>query len=553
MENSWEKIKDLLQQEIGTGGFTLWFSQVDASLEGSTLTLYPPTEYASSRIRAKYDIVLQAVCFRILGFVPTMVMKVVQKKKNAPLLQRRIFPKEQSNPALQNSSPNPTPPTHHEATLENDRLHYMQFSLERCADLCSTNATKHTTLSTPDTKEHKTDTPYQPILITDSLKELERSFPSSFGMPIPEEQISSHSILPAQEYMNIEYKEKRPTFNYNFNSFLVGTCNMLAHASSKALCENSTNPLAYSLYLSSTPGLGKTHLMQALGQELILASNRRQPRIEYLSAEDLTTQFTMAMQQKNISQFLNRLKNADVFLLEDVHFLQGKERMQAQLLHVIKALQNRGAKIVFSSSFSLKEIRDIDSQLASCFQDGYVAHISQPDIEFRKEIIRRKAHSYQIIVPEAVTQVIAENICSDIRRIEGCLKTIILKARAMHEEISLAMVLDVLSTYNTTGKKVTFEDILHVVCKAFSISRERLVSKTRQKECVFARNLIFYLARVHTDMTLKEVANSFNRQHSTVIKGVTSIEHELAKDSPRAKQILSLFSLFENTYSSVCA
>ena len=544
MENSWEKIKSILLQEIGTGGFTLWFSQVDAELQDSTLTLYPPTEYACTRIRAKYDIVLQSVCTRVLGFTPTIVMKVNHQKRSLPVIQQHSFVKERTT-----LSDVHTP---HKETIEHDRLHYMKFSLEHCADVCSSNAHR-VTQSTTEQTPPQTTTPYQPILITDSIKELERSLPSTFGMPLPDSYSESSLITPQQEYIPIQYKERPYSFNYSFDSFLVGSCNMLAHASSKALCEKSSNPLAYSLYLSSTPGLGKTHLMQALGRELLSTSNIHSPRIEYLSAEDLTTQFTMAMQQKNITAFLNRLKNADVFLLEDVHFLQGKERMQAQLLNVIKALQHRGSKIVFSSSFSLKEIRDIDDQLASCFQDGYVAHITQPDIDFRKEIIRRKAQIYQIHLSEPVTHAIAENICTDIRKIEGCLKTLILKARAMQEDISLSMVLDVLSTYSTTGKKITFEDILSVICKAFGLSKERLVSKTRQKECVFARNLIFYLARVHTDMTLKEVAYSFNRQHSTVIKGVTNIEQELAKDTPKAKQILSLFSLFDNNYSSVCA
>lgn len=546
METSWEKIKRILLQEIGTGGFTLWFSQVDAELQDSTLTLYPPTEYACTRIRAKYDIVLQSACTQVLGFTPTIVMKVEQQRRSRPVIQQHSFVKE-------NSSTLPTANTMHKETVEHDRLHYMKFSLEHCADVCSSNAHRVAGASTTEQTSSQSHTPYQPILITDSIKQLEQSFSSSFGMPLPEEYSNSPLITPQQEYIPLQYKERPYTFNYSFDSFLVGACNMLAHASSRALCEKSSNPLAYSLYLSSTPGLGKTHLMQALGRELLSISNVHSPRIEYLSAEDLTTQFTMAMQQKNITSFLNRLKSADVFLLEDVHFLQGKERMQAQLLNVIKALQHRGSKIVFSSSFSLKEIRDIDDQLASCFQDGYVAHITQPDIDFRKEIIRRKAQIHQIHLSEPVTHAIAENICTDIRKIEGCLKTLILKARAMQEEISLSMVLDVLSTYSTTGKKITFEDILHVICKAFGLSKERLVSKTRQKECVFARNLIFYLARVHTDMTLKEVAHSFNRQHSTVIKGVTNIEQELAKDTPKAKQILSLFSLFENNYSSVCA
>ena len=545
MNNSWEKIKNILLQEIGTGGFTLWFSQVDAELHESTLTLYPPTQYACNRIRAKYDIVLQSACTRVLGFTPTIVMKVEQHRRSLPVIQQHSFVKENTSTTPAN--------TMHNITVENDRLHYMKFSLEHCADVCSANAHKVMNQSThEENTTSQLSTPYQSILITDSIKELERSLPSPFGMPLPD-TYTDPSLITRQEYIPLQYKERAHSFNYSFDSFLVGACNMLAHASSRALCEKSSNPLAYSLYLSSTPGLGKTHLMQALGRELMSISNILSPRIEYLSAEDLTTQFTMAMQQKNITSFLNRLKSADVFLLEDVHFLQGKERMQAQLLNVIKALQHRGSKIVFSSSFSLKEIRDIDDQLASCFQDGYVAHITQPDIDFRKEIIRRKAQIHQIQLSEPVTHAIAENICTDIRKIEGCLKTLILKARAMQEDISLSMVLDVLSAYNTTGKKVTFEDIFQVICQAFGLSKERLVSKTRQKECVFARNLIFYLARIHTDMTLKEVAHSFNRQHSTVIKGVTNIEQELAKDTPKAKQILSLFALFENNYSSVCA
>lgn len=374
--------------------------------------------------------------------------------------------------------------------------------------------------------------------------------PSSCGMDIPSPANTSKKSCEEQHYMHISYPVKARTFAYSYSSFIVGECNILAHASSRAVCDAKDSGSA-SLYLSAAPGLGKTHLVQAMGRELHRVSNVRNLHIEYLSAEDFTTQFTIAMQQKRLTEFLARLKSADVFLLEDVHFLQGKEKIQAHLLSVIKALQAKQSRIVVSSSFALKEIKSIDPQLVSCFHQGYVAKIDSPDLAFRKELIQRKASLHQVLLPEAVTDLIAETICSDIRQIESCLKTLILKAQALNSAITLPMALDVLSVYDTQETVFSFDDIVKHVCSVLGVSKERLQSKSRQHECVLARNIIFYVARLATDMTLKEVALQFNRQHSTVIKGISSIEAEVSKSTPKAQQIRSILSQFE-LHSDAC-
>ncbi len=332
-------------------------------------------------------------------------------------------------------------------------------------------------------------------------------------------------------------------WRFDFDSFVVGRCNDLAFAASQGISRASFS--TDTLFLSSGPGLGKTHLMQAVGSELCRTSNRSRLRVEYLTAEEFATRLITALKSRDVERFKARYRDVDLLLLEDVHFLQGKERMQDEVLATVKALQSRGSRVVLSSSFAPRDLKEVDSQLVSRFCSGLIACIDKPDLNTRRDILRSKANQYHVNLPENVTELLAENIRTDVRQIESCLHNLILKARLLNQQISMDIAWDVISHYATQETIMDMDSIIRCVCQGFDLSPSQLNSRSRRKELVVARNTVFYLARKHTDMSLKDIGNFFNRTHSTVLKGITNLEREMSRETPTGRQVSNAVSMVE--------
>lgn len=330
---------------------------------------------------------------------------------------------------------------------------------------------------------------------------------------------------------------------YSFDNYVVGASNQLAFAAAQAVCDTALS--MDSLFLASGPGLGKTHLVQAMGNTLCQKSNLATCRVEYLPAEEFGARFVAALKAKDMERFKSRYASADVLLLEDVHFLQGKERMQAEVLGIVKTLQSRGARVVFSSSFAPRDLKDMDSQLASRFCSGILALIDAPDFEMRRRLFGEKASLHQVLLPDSVTDLLASQIKADVRQIESCIQSLIIKSRLLNQQISLDMAWEVISQYAAKQPSADIEGIIRSVCQAFGLSAEQLLSKSHKQEYVTARNAVFYLARKHTELTLKEIGRRLNRTHATVIKGISTLEREIARETPRGRQISVTLSLVE--------
>lgn len=333
-------------------------------------------------------------------------------------------------------------------------------------------------------------------------------------------------------------------WRHSFDDFVVGPCNELAHAASRSVCENH-NAFGSVLFLCSAAGLGKTHLMQSVGQGLVRSSNFRAPRIEYLTAEEFASHLRLALRSGEIDRFKSRFREADVLLLEDVHFLQEKEKTQNEMLATVTALLNRGSKVVFSSSFAPRELRKMDGQLLSRLSSGMIASIHRPDKETRRRIITTKASAHQVRLSEDVTDYLADTMNADIRQIESCIQNLALKARFFNRAITLDMARETVSNYLDSVAVVNLPEIVRVVCQGFGVSEESLNSKSRKQEYVQARNTAFYLARKHTSLSLQEIGRHFNRTHSTVIKGITSLEREISRQSHSGRQLAGTISLIE--------
>lgn len=324
-------------------------------------------------------------------------------------------------------------------------------------------------------------------------------------------------------------------WRFRFDDFVVGPCNELACAAAKGICNNSLD--TDHLFLSAGPGLGKTHLLHAIGRHLAERSRSR-VSIACLSAEEFTTRLVLAIKAREAARFKAEFRESvDVLLLEDIHFFQGKGKLQEELLLTLKALQQRGCKVVLTSSFLPRELSDVDPQLVSCFASGFMALMQAPDYATREEIIRRKSKALQVQVPDSVTGLLAERLTTDIRQLESCLNNLVLKARLLGQQITDELAWQVLENYAVQSPTPGLERIVAFVCKTYGIDEAELKSKSRSQQTVLARNTAFYLCRRHTDLSLAAIGDRLGRKHSTVLKGIIQVEREIAHQTPLGRQL----------------
>jgi chromosomal replication initiator protein len=339
----------------------------------------------------------------------------------------------------------------------------------------------------------------------------------------------------------LDYRPRPMTdarWRFSFEDFVVGPCNELACAASKGLCNDAL--AADHLFLSAGPGLGKTHLLHAIGRQLATRSNRSRLSIACLSAEEFATRLVLAIKAREAARFKTEFRDSvDVLLLEDIHFFQGKGKLQDELLMTLKALQARGCKVVLTSSFLPRELDQVDPQLVSCFASGFLALMDAPDFATREEIVRRKARSLQVQVPDDVTGLLAERLTTDIRQLESCLNNLVLKARLLGQQITTELAWQVLENYAAQSTSPDLERIVSFVCKCYGIDEFELLSKSRNQQTVLARNTAFYLCRKHTALSLAAIGERLGRKHSTVLKGIINVEREISHQTPLGRQLSS--------------
>jgi len=330
----------------------------------------------------------------------------------------------------------------------------------------------------------------------------------------------------------------RDRFRFSYDEFVVGPSNELAYVASKGICDKSLS--AEQLFISSAPGLGKTHLIQSMGRRLSQGggSDGKDLRVAYLSAEEFANRLVVAIKTRQVEQFKAAFReNVDVLLLEDVHFFRDKPRIQDELLNTLNALNTRGCRLVFTSSFLPRELSGLDGQLLSRINSGFLAVIDKPDLVTRKRILERKAAIHQVLLPDDVSTLLADRLHADVRQLESCLQNLLLKARLLNCRLSVDLAWDILRHYDLEAKPLTLEDIVAYVCDVYHLSHDQLISKSRKRQYVLARNTAFLLARQHTELSLADIGTRFNRRHSTVVKGITALERHLSLRTPLGREI----------------
>jgi len=317
---------------------------------------------------------------------------------------------------------------------------------------------------------------------------------------------------------------------YTFDSFVVGSSNRFTHAASMAVCDSPAkeyNPL----FIYGGVGLGKTHLMHAIGQKVLQKFPKH--KVLYISSEEFTNQLIGAIQNRSMPKFRERYRHVDVLLIDDIQFIAGKDSTQEEFFHTFNALHDSHKQIVVSSDRPPKEIPSLEERLVSRFEWGLVADVKPPDFETRVAILKKKLEAAgTTALPNDVLHFLAASIKSNIRELEGGLIRVVAYAKLSGKEVSLELVKEVLKDMIIEGeKKLTIDLIQKKVSEYFDTSPSDMKAKKRSKAIVYPRQVAMYLSRKLTDYSLPEIGAQFGgRDHTTVLHACEKIGDARKRD-----------------------
>ena len=316
-----------------------------------------------------------------------------------------------------------------------------------------------------------------------------------------------------------KYKSSYPNLNpkYTFDTFVIGNSNRFAHAACVAVAESPAK--AYNpLFLYGGVGLGKTHLMHAIGHHIM--TQKKDPKVVYVSSEKFTNELINSIKDDRNEEFRNKYRNVDILLIDDIQFIAGKERTQEEFFHTFNSLHEANKQIIISSDRPPKEIPTLEDRLRSRFEMGLITDIQAPDFETRIAILRKKAQMENIEVSNEVTTYIAKNIKSNIRELEGALTRVIAYSSLTNRNISFELAAEALKDIITTTKteEITVNRIKEKIATVFDLKMEDFNSKKRTRSIAYPRQIAMYLSRELTDLSLPKIGEEFGgRDHTTVI------------------------------------
>ena len=335
-----------------------------------------------------------------------------------------------------------------------------------------------------------------------------------------------------------ELETNRATLNpkYTFETFVVGNNNRFAHAAALAVGNEpgkSYNPL----FLYGGVGLGKTHLMHAIGNRIL--ENNQKSNVLYVTSEKFTNQLINSIKDNKTEMFRNIYRNIDVLLIDDIQFIAGKDRVQEEFFHTFNTLREDGKQIIISSDKPPRDIQFLEDRLKSRFEWGLLADISCPDYETRLAILRKKAQDENIIIDDSILSDIANKIDSNIRELEGVLNKIVARASLTHSPITIEHAENIINEFKYESEKVISCDFIkETVSKYFSIDKEELSGEKRSNDIAFPRQIAMYLCREIANMSFPQIGIDFGgRDHSTVMHAYNKIKKEV-KEKNNTKLIV---------------
>jgi chromosomal replication initiator protein len=341
-------------------------------------------------------------------------------------------------------------------------------------------------------------------------------------------QSQESAALPAP--VTEEFRHTGLTDRYTFEQFVVGATNRFAHAAAQAVADSPAR--AYNpLFIYGAVGLGKTHLMHAIGHRVLMSDPKA--RVVYVSSETFTNEFITAIKNNQTVEFRNRYRTVDVLLIDDIQFLEGKEQTQEEFFHTFNTLHEASKQLVISSDRPPKDIQTLENRLRSRFEWGLLTDIQQPDLETREAILRKKAESDHIDVPHEVTSYIAKIIPSNIRQLEGALIKLTAYASLYKKPITVELATEVLRNeiQEVPLRKVTIALIKEKVARFHGITLKELEGQRRDHRLTVPRQIAMYLACDLTNASLPQIAREFGKKdHTTVMYARNKVKEQMERD-----------------------
>ncbi len=368
-----------------------------------------------------------------------------------------------------------------------------------------------------------------PIKLTSSSN----GYTTKLGYGFNQENTSFQSPFILKSIANAK-KESHLNPSYTFDTLVEGACNQLAKSAAQAIAKKPGGTSFNPFMIYGGVGLGKTHIAQALGNEI--KTSFEDKFVLYVSSEQFTTQFIEALRNNKMQNFSHFYLQTDLLIIDDVQFLAGKEKTQEIFFHIFNHLHQAGKQIVMTSDCPPRQLKGLQERLISRFKWGLTADLQQPDFETRVAIIQRKIAVGGIHIPDALVQYIAHSVNTNIRELEGVIVSLIAYASLRKEDITLELARQVLKNIvHEIHTEVSVDYIQKVVANYYDVSLANLKSRSRKKEIVMARQVAMYFAKRHTNHSLQSIGDYFGgRDHSTVIHALQAVDNRLAIE-PRFK------------------
>ncbi|OWA35740.1 chromosomal replication initiation protein DnaA [Saccharibacillus sp. O16] len=351
---------------------------------------------------------------------------------------------------------------------------------------------------------------------------------------------------PAPVPSSVETNANMLNPKYTFDTFVIGSGNRFAHAASLAVAEapaKAYNPL----FLYGGVGLGKTHLMHAIGHYIL--QHNPSSRVVYISSEKFTNEFINSIRDNRGESFRNKYRNIDILLIDDIQFIAGKESTQEEFFHTFNALHEESKQIIISSDRPPKEIPTLEERLRSRFEWGLITDIQPPDLETRIAILRKKARAENLDVPNEAMMYIANQIDTNIRELEGALIRVVAYSSLTNQDVTAHLAAEALKDIIPSSRPriITIQDIQQRVGEYYNLRMEDFKARKRTKAIAFPRQVAMYLSRELTDYSLPKIGEAFGgRDHTTVIHAHEKISHSIKNDQELSKVVHSLTEKIKN-------